>query len=104
MKVGLDRYEVSQTATRGPILPSPWGIPWQDHLELLGLVFVIVVIGVWVTYYNLTILYASNPDYGRDLEMERAFCLDLDELFISSRYEWSKTENVCRSIEAEVKR
>lgn len=97
-------YELNQTATRGPVLPSSWGLTWRDHLMALGGWIVLAAVISVIVYYNLTILYQYNPDYRRDHRMERAFCLEVDQMFVSSQYVWSYKDNMCKRVDTEVKR
>ena len=99
-----DGYEVSQTATGGPVLPWGGGLTWRDHLGMALLLLLLFVIVTAVTYYNLTQLYAHNPGYGRSLVAERAFCLEVDALFIGTEYHWDDDLLACAVVDVEVRR
>lgn len=98
------KYELNQECTKGPVTPHPLGLTWHDHLISLWGWLVLTVITTIIVYYNLTLLYQFNPGYGRNLEMERAFCAEWDEKVISSVYRWSEETLMCVVVEMEVKR
>lgn len=105
MRAGIeDYYEVNQEATGGPVLPWSGGLTWRDHIRVILLLLALFVITAGVSYYNLTLLYYFNPDYGRDLAMERAFCAEIDKEIISSVYYFDEVEKICRAVRVEVKR
>lgn len=97
-----DYYEVNQIATKGPIFPFSRGLTLRDHLVALCGWLALLITTSFIVYYNLTILYRFNPDYGKDFEMERAFCLEVIDKQFVSRYEWVEEEMICKKVGSEV--
>jgi hypothetical protein len=96
------KYELNQWSRSGPIQGDLRGIPFRDQVVLFLLFIVIFIITSITVYYNLIILYRSNPGYGRNIEVEQAFCEELNQTFINSHYIFDETDLVCKPIEVEV--
>lgn len=84
-----------QECGKGPITPLPLGHTWRHHLIALWGWLTLAMIIIVMVYYNLTLLYQFNPGYGRSLEMERAFCEEVNKTFVSSYYVFDETSLEC---------
>lgn len=92
MKAGPDDGWVIQTATTGLEARRISGGNW------LWSVIVMVGLIIWIVSSN------SPPrDYGRDFVAQQAFCIEIDKKFVSTRYEWSTVDKLCKPVEVAVK-
>lgn len=94
-----ERYELNQTASRGPVAPFSAGLSSWDHLLAFLFLVILFVMTALIVSYNLIVLHHNNPGYGRDLRAERAFCAELDRQIISSVYYWNQDEDQCQILE-----
>ncbi len=85
----------TQTASSGPVGLYSIPITWRSHLTTLFFLISFAIFALAVTTINLSILYAANPGYGRDLAMERAFCAEINETFTSSHYVFDEIKLNC---------
>lgn len=68
-----EEYEKIQIATNGRLSILPTQLTWKERvLALIGWLVLSLIVAL-ITYYNLTLLYRFNPDYGADYTAARAF-------------------------------
>lgn len=75
-------------ADRGPVSVNRSGDTWRDHLFMAGLLLALLIGAAKVT---------SAMDRGLSaIEQDRAFCAEIDQRFVSSRYYFDEVLLECR--------